>query len=106
MQAGAELGKAMLQDEIPVDDPGYGRRCLVSFELPPVNDLTEFGSGLLIGTELGKARSCLMENAMVNGPLVTNSVDGEDLADYVTRLLEVGTNLFDERNCSFVDFRE
>jgi hypothetical protein len=106
MQAGAELGFAMLQDAMPIDDPGYGRRCLVHFKLPVASNLTEFGAGMLIGAELGKIRSCLMNDAMMNGPLVTNTADGKDIRDHLSTLTEVGTNLFDERNCKFVDFEE
>lgn len=107
VKAGVELGAAMLHGEIPVDDPGYGRRCLVSFDLPVVDEIGEFEGGVLIGIELGKTRSCLLENAMQNGPLKVDSVnDGENMEDYVKRLSEVSGDLFDERNCRFVSFEE
>ena len=107
MNAGAELGAAMLQGEIPVDDPGYGRRCLVSFDLPVVDEVGEFEGGMRIGIELGKTRSCLLENAMRNGPLIVDSVDGvEKFEDYGKRLSEVSGGLFDERNCRFIHFEE
>lgn len=107
VKAGAELGAAMLQGDIPVDDPGYGRRCLVFFDLPVVDEIGEFEGGVLIGIELGKTRACLLENAMLNGPLIVDSVDGvENIEDYGKRLAEVSGDLFDERNCRFVDFKE
>jgi hypothetical protein len=104
MNAGAELGAAMLQGKIPVDDPGYGRRCLVYFDLPVVDEIGEFEGGMRIGIELGKTRSCLLQNAMLNGPLIVDSV--EKVEDYGKRLAEVSGGLFDERNCRFINFEE
>jgi hypothetical protein len=43
---------------------------------------------------------------MINGPLVTSTANGEDIRDHLNALAAVGTSLFDERNCKFVDFKE
>lgn len=103
-EAGIELGLAMLRGQIPVEDPGYGRRCLVHFALPTTQEVGDFSAGLAIGVELGEARACFVENAFLNGPFSAKETpDSSKSTDgYFERLRRIADGLLQERNCSFV----
>lgn len=76
-RAGSELGMAMLTGEVSEPDPGYGRRCLYSFNLAPAPELNSDEAHFLIGFGVGKARACFsdllayeMNEAVPRSPLI------------------------------------